>query len=87
MLQTSTRSQKRRIARKRQDAFAKPQYNETHPLGNRVTRRHQARNERTIMQTLRKEGLKRHLKNCYAAMVKGYKMRMAKIQKRKLSKV
>ena len=85
MQQTSTRGQKRRTARKRAYAMARPQYNETHPLGNRVTRRHQDKIDRTILQTLRKEGFQRHLRNLRESVVAGYKMRMAKIAKRKLA--
>jgi len=83
MIQTSKRAQKRRIARKRADAFAKPQYNETHPLGNRVTRRHQAKIERTFMETSRKEGFQRHLRHLREAVLAGYKFRMEAIAKRK----
>lgn len=85
MHQTSKRSQKRQIARKRTDVVAQPQYNETHPLGNRTTRRHQAKINRTAMMTSRKEGFQRHLRNLREAVVAGYKMRMEAIAKRKLA--
>ena len=85
MIQTSTRGQKRRIARKRQVAATPARYNETHPEGNRLTRRKQARFDRTIMQTLRKEGFQRHLFNLRKAAVAGYKIRMERIAKRKLA--
>ena len=41
MIQTSKRQQKRRIARARSRAVAQPILNQTHPLGNRLTRRTQ----------------------------------------------
>lgn len=79
MIQTSTRGQQRRIARKRAYAMAQPQINETHPLGNRATRRYQAKRERGIMMEMRKAGFQRHLKNLQEAAVRGYKMRMERI--------
>lgn len=41
MIQTSKRAQTKRIARARSRAVAKPILNQTHPLGNRLTRRTQ----------------------------------------------
>jgi len=84
MIQTSKRGQKRRTSRKRAYAMAQPQYNETHPLGNRATRRHQAKLDRTLLSRLRKEGFQRHLRNLRESAVKGYNIRMAKIAERKL---
>ncbi len=41
MIKTSKRQQKRRIARARSRAVAQPIVNQTHPFGNRLTRRTQ----------------------------------------------
>lgn len=83
MIQTSKRGQRRRIARKRQDAFAPPKYSETHPLGNRKTRRFQAKLDRTLLVRESKLGFQRHLKNLRDARMEGYKVRMKRIALRK----
>jgi len=84
MIQTSTRAEKRRLARERSYAAATPLYNQTNPLGNRLTRRGQAKQDRTIIETLRKFSINKHILNLKKAKLEGYKFRMNQISKRKL---
>lgn len=87
MIQTSKRGLQKRTTRKRLKAMNPVTLNETNPSGNRLTRRKQAKFDRTILETLRKEGWQRHLKNLRDSVVKGYKLRMARIAERKKQRI
>jgi len=59
-------------------------YFQTHPEGNRVTRRRQAKLDRGAAVQSRKDGWARHVINLQKASLAGYNIRMERLIKRKL---
>ena len=81
---TSVRGERRRAKRLRNFMAVTPVYFQTHPEGNRATRRYQAKLDRGAVVQSRKDGWARHLINLQKASLAGYNIRMERIIKRKL---